>query len=90
MSAAYTQPSQLDSITDALAVLWPVLVLAVIIGGLIGWALHRTYLRARVRVDEDDAGFAVIVGRAVAGYWRTKVRADWHADRVRRQMGGER
>jgi hypothetical protein len=69
---------------------WPVVTIALLIAGAcIGWALHVAWLRHRIRtVPTGDGNWALTLGRAVTGIWRTRTLAEAHADDTRRQIGG--
>jgi hypothetical protein len=68
---------------------WPAALLAAGAFTAIGWSLHVWWLRSRIHtVPTGDGNWALTLGRAVVGIWRTRTLAEAHADDTRRQIGG--
>jgi hypothetical protein len=68
---------------------WSAALLAASAFTLLGWSLHVAWLRAGIRVvPTGDGNWALTLGRAVVGIWRTRTLAEAHADDTRRQIGG--
>lgn len=72
---------------------WSAALLAAGAFTAIGWTLHAAWLRNRIWVrlwPGTDGRWVVGVGRAVAGIYSNRPRANHHANAIRRQIGGRR
>jgi hypothetical protein len=68
---------------------WLQLLLAAGAFMLLGGGITVAWLRSRIDVvPTGDGNWALTLGRAVTGIWRSRTLAEAHADDTRRQIGG--